>query len=102
MHFEGTVVSQLTDAGSKSERQAVLLQTDHGLYVLRRKGGNPFHDPDLVKLVGKTIAAEGDLHAQTLLMDSCRRRCRRTRDELEVEGRLASESATRGQAPRFA
>jgi len=56
--------------GSKSERSAVLLRTDHGDYVLRIVGGNAFADERLDALVGTRIRAEGDLNGATLLMRS--------------------------------
>jgi len=54
--------------GSKSERDAVYLETDEGSFVLRRTGGNPLFDPDLVALVGKTIRCLGEVHGYTLTM----------------------------------
>jgi len=65
----GTVVRKQVAAGSKSERPAIVLQTDEGDYVLRIQGGNPFHDPRLEELVGKRIRARGQLHGYTFLMD---------------------------------
>ena len=69
MELSGTVVKKPVAAGSKSERPAILLQTDEGEYVLRIQGGNPFHDPRLEELVGKRIRARGQLHGYTFLMD---------------------------------
>ena len=54
--------------GSKSEHDVVMLVTDSGEYVLRREGGNPFHDPTLAQLVGKQIQCTGVLHGYTLIM----------------------------------
>lgn len=45
--------------GSKSEHQAVYLETDAGEFVLRRQGGNPFRDPQLEDLAGKNIQCTG-------------------------------------------
>jgi hypothetical protein len=70
MRIEGNVVCDRYAAGSKSDHQAVLLQTPDQRYLLRRLGGNPFYDKDLVNLVGKSIVAEGDIHGQTLVMSS--------------------------------
>jgi hypothetical protein len=36
--------------------------------VLRRQGGNPFHDSELEKLVGKTIEVEGKVTGYTVLI----------------------------------
>jgi hypothetical protein len=68
MRYSGKVVRQQFGAGSKSEHQAVVLLTPEGSLKLRRAGGNPFHDPELDKLVGSEIVAEGELHQGQLLM----------------------------------
>ena len=70
MKREGEVVRRLVAAGSKSERHAVVLETDHGHYILRRSGGNPFADPELDALVGKRVSAEGRELGETLVIDS--------------------------------
>lgn len=57
----GKVITQNVSAGSKSEHQAVCLQTSNGIYILRRFGGNPFYDDELQKLVGKQISTSGVL-----------------------------------------
>jgi hypothetical protein len=69
--FSGSVVKRPFAAGSKSERQAILLVTDAGDYVLRRQGGNPFHDHELERLVGKRIRCTGTLTGYTLLVSEC-------------------------------
>jgi hypothetical protein len=68
MQLNGLVTKKLFAAGSKSEREAIILMTDEGEYVLRRKGGNPFFDEELENLVGKHIRCEGALTGYTLLM----------------------------------
>jgi hypothetical protein len=68
MQLNGQVAKKPFAAGSKSEREAVILVTDAGEYVLRRKGGNPFFDKELENLVGKRICCEGDLTGYTFLM----------------------------------
>lgn len=55
----GLVVIKKFGARSKSEHDAVCLQTNDGDYVLRRVGGNPFHDEVLQQWVGKEITALG-------------------------------------------
>jgi hypothetical protein len=70
--FRGKVVSKLTSKGSKSERMAVQLDTGEELYILRRRGGNPFRDEVLEELVGKTIDARGRLRGQTLFLEEWR------------------------------
>jgi hypothetical protein len=70
MQFRGEVVRHAVARGSKSARPAVLLRTADREYVLRRQGGNPFHDPVLDALVGHTIAGEGTLHDDHVLIMS--------------------------------
>jgi len=68
MRLTGLVVKKPFGAGSKSEREAIMLETEECLYVLRRQGANPFHDPELEKLVGKTIEVEGKITGYTVLI----------------------------------
>ena len=68
MRYTGQVIKKRVGVGSKSEHDAVLLVTDAGEYQLRRLGGNPFRDPELDTLVGRTIHAEGQLHGHILIM----------------------------------
>jgi len=49
---------------------AVVLKTDSCELVLRKRGGNPFVDETLDKLVGKRILARGIVAGTTLIMDS--------------------------------
>ena len=65
---EGTVARRVVAPGSKSERQAIVLETSEGELVLRRQGANPFHDPELERLVGHRVRAEGKVHGHTLIM----------------------------------
>ena len=67
---QGHVVRMMLNEGSKSEHEGVVLHSDKGSFELRRKGANPFSDPGLDELVGKSIVAEGDLHQSLLLLDS--------------------------------
>lgn len=66
--FIGTVIKKLFGKGSKSEHEAVFLETEHNEYVLRRQGGNPFYDEEMQKLVGKTIRCIGVVTDYTLLI----------------------------------
>ncbi|MBD0280445.1 MAG: hypothetical protein ICV81_21120 [Flavisolibacter sp.] len=59
VELTGKVVMKKVNVGSKSEYEAVCLETDNASYVLRRAGGNPFQDQSLQKLKGKTITAKG-------------------------------------------
>lgn len=68
MELVGKVVRKAVAVGSKSERDAIVLQTDGEDLVLRIHDGNPFHDPRLDALVGKNIRATGVQHGYTFLM----------------------------------
>jgi hypothetical protein len=70
--FTGKVTSGPFGTGSKSEHRAVYLETDQGRFVLRREEGNPFHDPELEALVGKTVRCEGELEDYVLLASECK------------------------------
>ena len=69
--FSGSVVKRPFGAGTKSEHDAVVLVTKDKEYVLRRQGGNAFHDPELERLVGKRIQCTGTVTGYTLLMTDC-------------------------------
>ena len=65
----GRVVKKHIAAGSKSERDAVCLDTGARQVILRRQSGNPFHDEELEQLVGKHIRAGGTMiGGETFLM----------------------------------
>jgi hypothetical protein len=68
MELSGLVIKEVVGKGSKSEHDAVLLETKDGKYTLRRRGGNPFRDPELDQLVGKRIRANGVLTGYTFVM----------------------------------
>lgn len=55
----GSVIKKLIAEGSKSAREAVLLVVGAKEYILRQNGGNPYKDPVLDELVGKTMKCEG-------------------------------------------
>jgi hypothetical protein len=65
----GTVVRGPFGAGSKSERQAVWLETAEGRFVLRRKEGPTFDDQALEKYVGKRVKCWGFIVGYMLLAD---------------------------------
>lgn len=69
----GTVITSRFAPGSKSEREAVFLQTETGKLLLRREGGNALHDPELAGWVGAGVAVEGVIHQGTLIAKSIRR-----------------------------
>ena len=64
----GIVVRRPFGVGSRSEHVAVSLQSDEGVYKLRRMGRNVFKDPELEKLVGKRLRATGVLYDSSLIM----------------------------------
>ncbi len=66
--YIGKVTKKSFARGSKSEHDAVFLETGQGQYVLRRVGGNPFRDPQLEQLVGKTIRCRGEAKGYTLVI----------------------------------
>jgi len=58
--LQGEVFSSLFAPGSKSEHEAVMIRaTDGREWKLVRRDGNPFVDPVLDSLIGKTIIVEG-------------------------------------------
>ena len=59
MEITGFVVKELYAPGSKSEREAVMIRTQEGQFLLQRVGGNPFKDEVLENLVGKRISGKG-------------------------------------------
>jgi hypothetical protein len=64
------VVKKLFGAGSKSEHEAVILETGDDDFVLRREGGNAFEDPELDKLVGQRIRGTGRRAGYTLILSN--------------------------------
>ncbi|MBD0378384.1 MAG: hypothetical protein ICV51_22495 [Flavisolibacter sp.] len=68
VELTGKVVMKKVNVGSKSEYEAVCLETDNASYVLRRAGGNPFQDQSLQKLKGKIITAKGILNDYLFIM----------------------------------
>jgi hypothetical protein len=69
--YSGSVVKRPFGVGTKSEREAILLVTKDKEYVLRRQGGNAFHDPKLEQLVGKQVQCTGTVIGYTLLITDC-------------------------------
>jgi hypothetical protein len=72
VEYHGRVVKKPVALGTKSEREAVMLVTAKGEFVLRRQGGNAYKDPELDALVGKSIACDGTLHGYTVIMSEWR------------------------------
>jgi hypothetical protein len=65
----GTVVRGSFGKGSKSEREAIWLDTDGRRLVLRRKGGPGMDDHALEKYVGKRVKCDGFVVGYSLLAD---------------------------------
>lgn len=70
--YRGHVVSKPFAPGSKSEHEAVVLVTESGEFVLRRRRGNPFHDDELERLVGHEIVCTGEVAGYTVIMSEWR------------------------------
>lgn len=70
MELTGKVIQKKFAPGSKSEHDAIYLETDSGDYQLRRLGGNPFSDPELIKLAGKKITATGVLNQRLFIANT--------------------------------
>lgn len=67
MRFVGRVTRADVAKGTKSAHNAVVLDSAGGRFILRRKGGNAFQDPELDRLVGREIEAEGEVSGRTLI-----------------------------------
>jgi hypothetical protein len=65
----GSVGRGRLGTGSKSEREAVWLETDKGRFVLRKKEGPAFDDRSLEKYVGKHVKCDGFIVGYTLLAE---------------------------------
>jgi hypothetical protein len=69
IELTGKVIIKKFAPGSKSEHDAVFLETEKGCYKLKRPGGNPFRDPELDRLVGKEITARGTINEYLFIID---------------------------------
>lgn len=70
LQFVGTVTKEIVSVESKSERQAVILETAIGPIYLRRAGGNPYKDDVLDTMVGKKVWVEGKQHKTVFMISS--------------------------------
>ena len=68
IELSGKVVIKKFGAGSKSEHDAVYIETGKESYVLRKVGGNPFIDVSFFKLEGKNITAKGTINNYIFLV----------------------------------
>lgn len=67
IELHGKVVRKKFGTGSKSEHDAIMLESEKGSFVLRRIGGNPFNDPILQKWIGKQVTASGFVDQYTFM-----------------------------------
>jgi hypothetical protein len=67
VEMQGKVVLKKFAEGSKSEHDAVFLDTGDKAYQLRRHGENPFDDAELKAMVGKNVKAKGLLNDQLFI-----------------------------------
>jgi len=65
----GRVVRGEYGKGSKSEREAVFLETSAQRYILRRKTGPVFGDVELDQYVGHQVECDGFVLDTTLLAE---------------------------------
>ena len=69
--LRGRVERQRLAGGTKSEHMGVVLHTPEGdQHVLRLRGGNPFKEPLLEALAGRTVTLCGQLHENFFLLDN--------------------------------
>jgi len=67
--YEGRVVRKLVSKGSKSEHQALVLETSSGDFILRTPEGNAFQrDPQLEAFEGERIRVSGRQSGTTLIV----------------------------------
>ena len=66
----GKVVRRHVGGRSKNAHPGVVLESDAGDFVLRREGANPFHDAELVGLVGKSLRVRGELDGYVFFVTS--------------------------------
>ena len=71
-NLRGMVTRSTYAKGTKSEREAVFIETEEGRYVLRRKGMPVFADAGLERYIGRVVACDGFLVGTTLLADRIR------------------------------
>jgi UDP-glucose 6-dehydrogenase len=65
IELTGKVVLQKFGEGSKSEHDALYLDTGNKKYHLLKKGDNPFENNSLHKLIGKIIKVRGYYFTQS-------------------------------------
>jgi len=61
MEIEGTVSKKMVGKSSKTQYEAVYINSAKGNFALREAGKSPFKNSQLNKLVGKKIRVVGEL-----------------------------------------
>jgi hypothetical protein len=67
--LRGRITEGTYGKGSKSERETVFIETTNGRYVLRRKSGHAFGDPELNQYIGREVECDGFLVGKTVLAE---------------------------------
>ena len=67
--FQGWVTQGPYGRGSKSERQAIFVETADRKYILRRKTGPAFGDTSMAQYVGHQVKCDGFVVGTTLLAE---------------------------------
>jgi hypothetical protein len=68
--LRGRVTAGEYGKGTKSEHDAVFIETGRGRYILRRKTGPAFADASLNRYVGQTVECDGFIVGTTLLAET--------------------------------
>jgi hypothetical protein len=67
--LRGKVAKGIYGKNSKSERDAVFIDTADARYILRRKSGPAFGDAELQRYIGHTVQCDGFVLGTTLLAE---------------------------------
>jgi hypothetical protein len=67
--LHGRVTQGAYGKGSKSEREAVFIETADARYILRRKNGPAFDDTELTQYMGHEVKCDGFVVGTTLLAE---------------------------------
>lgn len=68
--LQGVVVSEPWAVGSKSEHEAVQLDTGERRWLLRRVGASPFEDDAFAPLVGQRVVVTGRPHGAVFFAEA--------------------------------
>lgn len=67
--LRGRITKGLYAKASKSEHETIFIETPNGRYVLRRKTGPVFDDPQLRQYLQHEVECDGFLIGKTLLAE---------------------------------